>query len=122
MESKNRPIMPEPKIIVEEAAGTDGDYDYTDSNPEGRTKYKPLPHDIGFSLKERDMAVLRIRAHEIANWLACGEQQLIYDDETAVFYLARVINKLDLENQIVALRRFNVQWKCRPSGLKARLP
>jgi predicted phage tail component-like protein len=114
MESKNRPILPESKIIVEEAAGTDGEFDYSDSNPEGRTKYKTRPHDIGFSLQERNMALLRIKAHEIANWLACGEQQLIYDDETAVFYMARVVNQLDLENLIVSLRKFTVRWKSRP--------
>lgn len=116
MESKNRPILPEPKIIVEEVPGTDGDYDYSEANPEGRTNYKPRPHDIGFSLKERDPAMLRIRAHEIANWLACGEQQLIYDDETAVYYLAKVVNKLDLEKLIMKVKQFTVQFKSRPFG------
>lgn len=114
MLSKNRPILPEPKIIVDEVPHMDGDYDYSECNPESRTKYKPRTHEIEFSLKERDPALVRIRAHEIANWLACGEQQLIYDDETAVFYLARVQNKLDLENQIVSVKRFTVQWKSRP--------
>jgi predicted phage tail component-like protein len=117
MESKNRPILPEPKIIVEEVPGIDGDYDYSEVNPDGRTKYKPRLHDVGFSLQERNPAMLRIKAHEIAKWLACGEQQLIYDDETAVFYLARVANKLDIENQIVSVKRFTVQWKCRPYAL-----
>lgn len=114
MLSKNRPILSEPKLVVEDVPGTDGEYDYSDCNPDNRTKYKPRPHDIEFSLKERNPALVRIKAHEIANWLACGEQQLIYDDETAVFYLARVANKLDLENQIVSVKRFTVQWKCRP--------
>ena len=117
MFSKNRPIFPEPKIIVDEVAGTDGDYDFSECNPEGRAKYKPRPHDIEFSLRERDPAMVRIKAHEIASWLACGEQQLIYDDETAVFYLARVANKLDIENQILSVKRFTVQWKCRPYAL-----
>lgn len=116
MRTKNRPILPEPKIIVDEIAGQDGDYDYSDSNPDNRTKYKSRPHEIEFSLKEQDPALVRIKAHEIASWLACGEQQLIYDDETAVFYLARVANKLDLENQIVSIKQFTIQWKCRPFG------
>ena len=116
MESINRPIFSEPKIATEEVAGIDGDYDYSESNPEERTKYKPLPHTIGFTLKERDPAIVRIRAHEIAYWLACGEKQLIYDDETAVFYLARVVNKLDLEKIIMSAKKFTVQWKCRPFG------
>lgn len=116
MESLNRPILAEPKIITEEAAGMDGEYDYSESNPEGRTKYKPLPHTIGFTLKERNPAIVRIKAHEIANWLACGEQPLIYDDETAVFYLARVVNRLDLEKLIMSAKKFTVQWKCRPFG------
>jgi predicted phage tail component-like protein len=116
MESINRPVLSEPKIIVDEIPGQDGDYDYSECNSEGRTKYKPLPHTIGFTLKERNPVIIRIRAHEIATWLSCGEQQLIYDDSTAIFYLARVVNKLDLEKIIMSVKKFIVQWKCRPFG------
>jgi predicted phage tail component-like protein len=121
MLTKNRPILPEPKIITDEAPGMDGDYDYSDSNPDGRTKWKPRPHELTFEIDRRkvncrDPRAVRAKAHEIAVWLACGEQQLIYDDDTAVFYLARVVNRLDLESQIQPNRPFTVQFKTRPYG------
>lgn len=114
MFSKNRPILPEPKIITEELAGTDGEYDYSSSNPDDEIKYKPRPYDIEFTLKESDPRWLRIKANRIAAWLACGEQQLIFDDEPDKYYLAKVVNKLDLENQILSVKRFTVQFRCRP--------
>ncbi len=117
MNSRNRPILPEPRIIVEEIEGIDGDYDYSEANSDGRTKYKPRIIEIDCSFKQRDMKYIRIRAHEIANWLACGEKQLIFDDETAVFYLARVNNRLDLATEIARIGRFTIQFKCRPFGL-----
>ena len=114
MKSKNRPILPEPRIIAEEITSRDGDYDYSEYNPDGRTKYKPRIIEVECSFLRRDMTYLRIKAHEIASWLACGEQQLIFDDETAVFYLARVNNKLDLVTEIARIGRFTLQFKCRP--------
>jgi predicted phage tail component-like protein len=116
MKSKNRPILPEPRIIAEEILCRDGEYDFSEANPDGRTKYKPLPIEVECSCLRKDMAYLRIKAHEIASWLACGEKQLIFDDETAVYYLARISNKLDLATEIGRIGRFTLQFKCRPFG------
>lgn len=114
MFSKDRPLLPEPKIITEDAPGIDGELDYSSVNPDGETKYKDRPLEIEFTLKEPDPRYLRIKAREIAAWLACGEKQLVFDDEPDKFWLARVANRLDLENQIVSLKRFTIQFKCRP--------
>ena len=54
MFSKNRPILPEPKIVSEDIPGMDGEYDYSNVNPDGEIKYKPRMIDIDFTLKERD--------------------------------------------------------------------
>ncbi|WHH59171.1 distal tail protein Dit [Petroclostridium sp. X23] len=114
MQSKNRPILPEPKIVVEEIPDMDGEYDYSDVNPDGRTKYKPRNIEIDCSFKDRNIAHIIARGHQIAAWLACGEKQLIFDDESAVFYLGRVVNRLDLATQISKIGRFTLQFKCRP--------
>jgi predicted phage tail component-like protein len=116
MKSKNRPVLPEPKIIVEETTCQDGEYDFSDSNPDGRIKYKPRTIEVECSILQRDMSYLRIEAHEIAAWLACGEKQLIFDDESAIYYLAKVSNKLDLSTEIARIGRFTLQFKCRPFG------
>ncbi|MDP4133999.1 MAG: phage tail family protein [Bacillota bacterium] len=121
MQSKNRPLLPEPKIVTDEAACMDGEYDYTDANPDGRAKYKSVTHEITFDFDRtkvncRNPQVIRNLAHDIAKWLSCGEQILIYDDEVIIYHQARVINKIDLEPQIQAGRPFTVQFKCRPYG------
>ncbi|MDP4092601.1 MAG: phage tail family protein [Bacillota bacterium] len=112
--SKNRPVSPEPKTVYEELPGMDGDYDFSEANPDGRVKYKARPIDLECSFLQRNMTYLRIRAHEIAAWLDCGEMPLIFDDETAAYYLARNSNKLDLETQIARFGRFTLSFKCRP--------
>lgn len=112
--TKNRPILAEPKIVTEDIEGNDGEYDFSEVNPDNRTKYKSKIHEIEFTLKESDLVSLRNKAHKIAEWLACGEKQLVYDDEPTVFYLGKVVNKLDLENQARTVKRFTVQFRCKP--------
>jgi predicted phage tail component-like protein len=114
MFSRNRPILPEPKLVAEDIPGMDGEYDFSAANPDGEVKYKPRMIDIDFTLKEREPRKLRVRANQIAAWLACGEQILIFDDEPDKFYLAMVANKLDLDNQILSIKKFTVHFKCRP--------
>jgi len=114
MTSKNRPILPEPKIISEDIATIDGTWDFSDFNPYNRTLYKPKVDEIEFTIKERNPVLLRQKAREIAMWLSASEKQLIYDDEPGVYYLARVQNKLDLEYEIRSIKRFTVQFRCRP--------
>jgi predicted phage tail component-like protein len=111
MLSKNRPILPEPKIIVEDFTGVDGEYDYSNVNPDGRTKYKSVTDEIEFSFVNKKMSDVRAKAHLIAAWLACGEAQLSYDDDPNKYYLAKVVNKLDLENQMNRLRTFTVNFR-----------
>jgi phage-related protein len=114
MFSRNRPILPEPKIVAEDLPGMDGEYDFSAANPDGEVKYKPRMQDIDFTLKERNPTRLRAKANQIAAWLACGEKQLIFDDEPDKYYLATVSNKLDLDNQILSIKKFTVHFKCRP--------
>jgi len=121
MFSKNRPIRPEPKSIIEDIPGMDGELDYSAVNPDNRVKYKSVTDEIEFLFAEKSMANVRTKAHLIAAWLACGEAQLIYDDDPNVYYLAMAANRLDLENQIIKLRRFTIQFKRRPFGFSTTL-
>lgn len=114
MYSKVRNILPEPKTVYEDLPGVDGEYDYSDVNPDGRTKYRPFVDEIGFYLIEPNAAAVRTKAHQIAAWFACGESQLKYDDETGLYWIARIINKLDVESQLVRLKGFTAQFKCQP--------
>ena len=116
MQSKVRHILPEPKTVYEDLPGVDGEYDFSEVNPDGRTKYKPFVDEIGFTIIAANAAAVRVKAHEIASWLACGEKQLQYDDDPGKYWLARVINKLDIESQLVKLKSFTAQFKCQPLG------
>lgn len=111
--SKNRPVSPEPKIVSEELPGMDGEYDFSEANPDGRVKYKSRPIELECSFLQKNMTYIRIKTHEIASWLDCGEKPLIFDDETAVYYLAINSNKLDLETQIARFGKFTLNFKCR---------
>jgi predicted phage tail component-like protein len=123
MLSKNRPILPEPKIITEEAAHMDGSFDFSESNPEEETKYKEFNQEIEFNFDRsrinwRDPRAIRQISRSVAAWLAGGEGELVFDDSLDVYYLARVSNKLDLENQIESGRPFTVYFKCRPFAIQ----
>lgn len=114
MKSKDRPILPDPKVITEDLDQMDGSHDFSDTNQDERTKYKDRIITVTFSLTEKDSSVLRVKAHQIARWLNCGESRLTFDDETAVYYIARVNNKISFEKQIISLQEFTVQFKAKP--------
>lgn len=119
MLSKDRPILPEAKEVVEDLPGMDGEHDYSTVNPDAEVKYKPRTHEITFNLDRNkiswhDPRAIRQAARKIAAWLGCGVAILVFDDEADKQEYARVSNKLDLENQIESGRPFTVNFKCRP--------
>ncbi|HUV84222.1 MAG TPA: distal tail protein Dit [Methanosarcinales archaeon] len=114
MISKNRPILPEPKLAFEELPGCDGEYDYSGFNPDGRIKYKAIVFEVEFAFRQISMADVRTKAHAIAAWLSCGDRQLSFDDDPNKYWIGKVVNKLDLENLLTSVRRFTVQFKCSP--------
>lgn len=119
MLSKNRPILPEVKEVVEDVQGADGEYDYSAINPDNELKFKPRIQEVTFNfdrnkLNKQDPRVIRQAARKVAAWLGRGESVLIFDDEADKQEYAKVNNKLDLENQIESGRPFTVNFKCRP--------
>ena len=115
--SKNRPVLPEPKIVTEEVPARNGSYDFSAANPFGRTMYKDRDISIECSFISGGVPQTRAATHEIAAWLACGEAQLMFDDEPEVYYLARVANRIDLSQQISKVGIFNVNFRCRPFAI-----
>ncbi|NLD49342.1 MAG: phage tail family protein [Clostridiaceae bacterium] len=113
IKSINRPIS-EPKLITEEIESADSAFDFSEINSDKRIKYKDKIITVTFAIKERNSANLRVKAREISRWLNCGEKQLTFDDESGMYYFAKLNNKIDLETQITVLQQFTVQFKCRP--------
>ena len=114
MRSKNRPILPEPKIVTEEIHSADGVYDFSSANPYGRIMYRQREISVDCNFISRSVPRLRSKAHEIASWLSCGEARLVFDDEPDVFYLAKVANRIDLNQQISDIGSFTIVFSCRP--------
>lgn len=117
--SKDRPILPEAKEVVEDLPGMDGEHDYSKVNSDNELKFKPRTHEITFyfdrnKINWRDPRVIRQAARKVAAWLGYGEAILVFDDEKDKQELAKVSNKLNLENQIESGRPFTVNFKCRP--------
>lgn len=110
--SKNRPILPEPKLALEEVPGMDGEYDFSTSNPEGTVKYKPLVIEIECSFRADSLEAIQANVADMAAWLRCGTQQLVFDDQSTKYYMAQVSNKLDLERVALLVRRFTIQFRC----------
>lgn len=113
MKSKNRPILPQPKIVTEEALGRDGLYDFSTANPRGRILYKNREISVDCSFIADSYTDLRQKVRAIALWLSSGEGDLIFDDEPGYVYKATVNNRLDLTQQF---KRgfFTIVFNCRP--------
>jgi predicted phage tail component-like protein len=112
--SKNRPILPEPKLVSEDLPGTDGEYDYSMINPDEEVKYKPRTIEIDCTLKEPDQRQLRLKANKIAAWLACGEQKLIFDDEEHLFKMLGIGGKRYIDFYDIAKNNSDLFFKDNP--------
>lgn len=104
MKSKNRQLLPSIRQIEETIPGKHGVYDYSMGDLEDR-------------IIEVDCAIigdLRNKARQIAAWLySTQREKLFFDDEPDKYYLAKISNRIDLE-QAISLGRFTLQFKCDP--------
>jgi len=116
IKSKNRPILPSPKIVSEDIPCRDGFYDFSSANVFGRTMYKEREITVDCAFVEKDFGSLRRRIREIARWLSFKEGELIFDDEPMVYYVARVTNKLDL-GQEMTRGYFTIVFTCKPFAI-----
>lgn len=116
IKSKNRPVLPAPKIVSEDIPCRDGYYDFSSANVFGRTMYKEREITIDCAIVEKDFGALRSKAREVARWLSFKEAKLIFDDEPMVYYVARVTNKLDLEQQMMR-GYFTIVFTCKPFAI-----
>lgn len=111
---RNRPIMSQPKTHYENNDCMDGEYDFSEANPQQRLMYESKNIEVDCALKQSDSYDLIVKSRDVAGWLAYGEKRLIFDDEKDVYYLARVNNKLDYSSQFNRIGKFTAQFKCQP--------
>lgn len=119
--SKNRPVAPEVKRVTENIFGVDGVYDFSSVNPLGRPVYEEREITVECSIVGKDAEDLRQASRKIALWLSGKEARLRFDDEPFVYYLARVVNRIDLEQVAYRVGRFNLIFTCRPFAYSYRM-
>ena len=113
MKSKNRMMMPQPKLFYEEALDMDGSYDFSTVNADKRVHYGNRQISVDCYIVSDDFPDLRETARLAAGWLGFSEGRIVFDDEPAVYYVGRVSNKIDF---VQAFKRgfFTLVFECRP--------
>lgn len=86
---KDIPFMPDVKETKEEAAGTDGSYDFSACNELGRNLYKDRTFQIEMTVFSENAEELNKVMGSIALWLN-GEGQLILDSMADTVWNARI--------------------------------
>lgn len=113
MKSKNRSLMPQPKIYTEEVMDRDGVYDFSAANPLGRVLYKNREIIVECAYVSDSFSNVRNNAHEIAFWLFSGSKQLIFDDEPFYYYIATLREKVDMSH-VGRRGSFTLIFDCEP--------
>jgi len=106
--STNRSLFPAQRKRELDIAGRHGTIDFEDNKYENRIVEVAIKY-IGNSYTE-----LRSRARNIAAWLSQNERkQLIFDDETGKYYMARLYNSSALET-LFLVGQATLQFECEP--------
>ena len=115
MKSKNRPVMPQMRQTYETVFGRDGTYDFSDGTVEDRII------EVECSFVSTTVANLRSNLRSIAGWLhEKDKKQLIFNDDTGVYYMARVANQIDFE-QTATVGTFTIIFRCEPFAYSTTL-
>lgn len=105
--SVDRTLLPAKRVVQYVIPGKSGTYD-VDNGYEKRT----IVCEIGFVGDNRNRADLRIKARQVAQWLA-GYGQLVFDDEPDKGYTAEVVSAVSVE-EVAATGKASVTFSCQP--------
>ena len=114
--SKLRPLLPEMRKKYVDIAGRDGSYDFSDNTLEDRMI------DIECSFISDSVGDLRYKLRNVAKWLHNNGNKaaLVFSDEPDLFYMAKLNNKIDLE-QTVTMGEFTLYFRCEPTAYSVEL-
>lgn len=107
--SVNRPLLPVLRKRELTIPGRHGVYDFTDNTFDKRIIEVEMKY-IGTSFAE-----LRTRARSIAAWLSGfnNSKNLIFDDETDKYYLAKIYSEIGLQN-LFKTGEASIIFECAP--------
>jgi hypothetical protein len=107
-----KPILPEPRLFLEEVPGRDGFYDFSSCWPDGKPRYKPVDWEFrcGFegNIAGAASAVLAL--------FSSYKGELIADDFPGVVWDGVLTNKLDISTVAGVYREFPIYIRTQPFG------
>lgn len=103
-----RPLYPEVRKQKIEIMGRHGSYDFSGS------EYRDKKVKVTFRFAEYnyDEKMFIHKYHEAAAWLR-GKGELIFDDDTDKYYIAKVFSMTELKEAIL-IGEFTVEFECEP--------
>lgn len=114
MKSKNRQVLPTVNDIYQQIPGRNGSYLFA-----GELADRMI--EIECSLLKTTFALLRSGLRDIAAWLYQTERKaLVFDDEPAMLYDAKVEGSIDFE-QVMRHGKFNLVFRCAPLAYTAEV-
>jgi predicted phage tail component-like protein len=107
--SVNRPMLPALRRREVFIPGRHGMFDF------GENTFDKRIIDIEIKYIGSSLSNLRSSTRSISDWLSGydGEQQLIFDDETDKYYLAKIYSDVGLQN-LFLLGQATLQFECDP--------
>lgn len=91
--TKSRPVFPEVKCFMLDTPLTDGSYDFTDVNSDGREHYNDRAFEIIMQITGDSLTELEIKCMNISKWLT-GSGELIFDSNQPVAWRGRFVSEV----------------------------
>lgn len=112
--TKNRPMNAEMKVYTEDTTLSDGELDFSESNPYHRAFYKDRIIDITVFITSIDLRDLQKKLSRVAAWLR-GSGELIFDDMPYTIWDAKVTGQISYAPKIQGrVAEIDVSFRARP--------
>nr|DAZ12939.1 MAG TPA: distal tail protein [Caudoviricetes sp.] len=112
--TKNRPMDAEMKTYTEDTTLSDGELDFSESNPYHRAFYKDRIIDITLYITSVDLRELQKKLSRVATWLR-GSGELIFDDMPYIIWDAKITGQISYAPKIQGrVAEIDVSFRVRP--------
>lgn len=113
----SQPLFAEPKTVSEDLPGTDGEIDFSLSNPKKRLCFKPriIELECHFASPYESSSSYFAQLNKMAQWLAEGKQKTLrFDSDPDIVYYATAANLFNIERITDFSGSFPLVFKCDP--------
>lgn len=93
VKTKSRPIIPSAKSFSVNLPYRDGEYDFSEANPQGRTHYNNRVFNITIGVTADNLHELQNKIGKLSKWL-CGKGDLIFDDIPLIVWRGKIADEI----------------------------